>query len=111
MSTVLPLSSFCINISLFLSGIFNASNSTLCKFFSRILPVSLKNDEKAESPRPLTKVLPTLEASFLGHKWDRVFKSGPSTICRRQPLKNMKVYGLLKQTVSLQILLRLSSKF
>ena len=28
--------------------------------------------------------------------WDKVFKSGPSTICGRQPLKNLKGYGLLK---------------
>ena len=29
--------------------------------------------------------------------WDKVFKSGPSKICGRQPLKNLKGYGLLKQ--------------
>ena len=27
--------------------------------------------------------------------WDKVFKSGPSKICGRQPLKNVKGYGLL----------------
>ena len=36
--------------------------------------------------------------------WNKVFKSGPSKICGRQPLKNLKGYGLLKQTISLQIL-------
>ena len=35
--------------------------------------------------------------------WDKVFKSGPSKICRRQPLKNLKGYGLLKHAISLQI--------
>ena len=35
--------------------------------------------------------------------WDKVFKDGPSKICGRQPLKNLKGYGLLKQTISLQI--------
>ena len=30
-------------------------------------------------------------------KWDEVFKIGPSKICGRQPLKNLKVYGLLEQ--------------
>ena len=30
-------------------------------------------------------------------KWDKVFKNGPSKICGRQPLKNLKGYGLLKQ--------------
>ena len=27
--------------------------------------------------------------------WDKVFKNGPSKICGRQPLKNLKGYGLL----------------
>ena len=31
--------------------------------------------------------------------WDKVFKSGPSKNCERQPLKNLKGYGLLKQTI------------
>ena len=30
-------------------------------------------------------------------KWDIVFKSGPSKICGRQPSKNLKGYGMLKQ--------------
>ena len=28
--------------------------------------------------------------------WDKLFKSGPSKICGKQPLKNLKGYGLLK---------------
>ena len=28
--------------------------------------------------------------------WDEVFKNGPSKICGRQPLKNLKGYGLSK---------------
>ena len=36
--------------------------------------------------------------------WDKVFKNGPSEICRRQSLKNMRrYYGLSKQPISLQI--------
>ena len=35
--------------------------------------------------------------------WDEVFKNGPSEICSRQPLKNLKRYVLLKQTTPLQI--------
>ena len=27
--------------------------------------------------------------------WDRVFKNGPSKICGRQPLKDLKGYDLL----------------
>ena len=30
------------------------------------------------------------------YKWDKVFKNGPSEICGRQPLENLKGYGLLK---------------
>ena len=37
------------------------------------------------------------------YNWDKVLKNGPSKICGRQPLKNLKGYGLLKQTISLQI--------
>ena len=40
---------------------------------------------------------------------DKVFKNGPSKICRRQPLKNLKGYGLLNHTISLSSLQRLSS--
>ena len=29
-------------------------------------------------------------------KWDKVFKNGPSKICRRQLLKNLKGYSLPK---------------
>ena len=28
--------------------------------------------------------------------WDKIFKNGPSKICGRQPLKNLKGYGLLR---------------
>ena len=37
------------------------------------------------------------------YKWDKAFKNGPSKICGRQPLKNLKSYGLLKQAISIQI--------
>ena len=30
---------------------------------------------------------------------EQVFKSGPSKICGRQPLNNLKGYGLLKQYI------------
>ena len=32
--------------------------------------------------------------------WDKVFKSGPSKICGRQSLKNLKEYGLLKSSIN-----------
>ena len=34
-------------------------------------------------------------------KWDKAFNSGPSKICGRQPLINLKGYGLLKRTIFL----------
>ena len=37
--------------------------------------------------------------------WDKVFKSGPSKICGRQPLKTFKGYGLLEYFVSYIIVL------
>ena len=40
--------------------------------------------------------------------WDKVFKNGPNKNCRGQPLKNLKGYGLLKQTLPLQIFQKLS---
>ena len=35
--------------------------------------------------------------------WDKVFKSEPSKISGRQPLKNLKGYGRFKQTIQLHI--------
>ena len=35
--------------------------------------------------------------------WVKIFKNGPSKIFGRQPLNNLKWYGLPKQTISLQI--------
>ena len=29
--------------------------------------------------------------------WDKVFKTGPSKVCGRQPSKNLKGYGMFKQ--------------
>ena len=43
------------------------------------------------------------ETTILKKTWDEVFKSGPSKICIRHSLKNLEGYGLLKQTISLQI--------
>ena len=40
--------------------------------------------------------LPGLDPLWLGRKWDKVFKNGPSRMCGRQPLKYLKGYGLLK---------------
>ena len=36
------------------------------------------------------------------YKWDKASNSRPNIICGRQPLKHLKGYGLLRQTISLQ---------
>ena len=36
------------------------------------------------------------------NKCDKVFNNGLSKICEKQPLKNLKEYGLLQPTISLQ---------
>ena len=41
--------------------------------------------------------------TLLTNRWDKVFKGESSKICGTQPLKNLKGYGLIKQTISLQI--------
>ena len=39
------------------------------------------------------------------YRWDKAFKNRPSNICGRQPLKYLKGYSLLKETISLQFFL------
>ena len=46
---------------------------------------------------------------MLGINGTKVFESGPSKICEKKPLKNLKGCSLLKQTKSLQIFQRLLS--
>ena len=41
--------------------------------------------------------------------WDKVFKNGSSKICGRQPLKNGKGYGQLKQ--ALYLIFQAENKF
>ena len=53
-------------------------------------------------PKLLTNILPCI--------WVKVFKNGPSKSCGRQLLKNLKWYGLLRQTISLQNFYRPSSR-
>ena len=42
--------------------------------------------------------------SYEHYIWDKVFKRGLSKFCGRQPLKNLKGYGLLKHFNTWQIL-------
>ena len=37
------------------------------------------------------------------NNWDKVFNSGLIKFCGRQPVKGLKAYGLLKQTISLEM--------
>ena len=38
--------------------------------------------------------------------WVKVYKNGPKKSCGRKPLKNFKLYCLLRQTISLQMFLK-----
>ena len=44
--------------------------------------------------------------SHCSHLWVKVFKNGSNKIYLTQPLKSLKGYGLLRQTISLQIFLK-----
>ena len=56
-------------------------------------PVNLANFLRTPS---LTEHLQWLFLNKNTNKWDNVFKNGPSKICGRQPLKNLKGHGLLR---------------
>ena len=51
----------------------------------------------------ICKIVSTEQLTFCNssycsiRKWVDVFKNGPSKICRKQPLKNLKWYGLRRQ--------------
>ena len=49
------------------------------------------------SQKPCLPCITSLLTSFKPktHNWDKVFKNEPSKTCGRQPLKNLKGYGLL----------------
>ena len=49
----------------------------------------------------ISSVMDSLGSFNLDDIWVQVFKNEPSKICGRQPLKNLKGYGSLKQTISL----------
>ena len=44
----------------------------------------------------------------LWNLWVKIFKNGPSKICGRQPLKNLKWYGLPKQNTLTPMFLNFS---
>ena len=71
-----------------------------CKIFVTVIKCCEHNKKKA--------VLSVASVQCVPKKWDKVFKNGPSKICGRKPLENLKWYDLLKQTISLQRFWRLS---
>ena len=54
----------------------------------------------AMSKQSITNNEPILNINI----WDKVFKNGPSEIYGRKPLKSLKRYSMLKQTISYQFL-------
>ena len=47
-----------------------------------------------------------LNKSFIPVESDKVSNNGPSKICGKQPLKKLNWYGLLRQSIPLQIFLK-----
>ena len=68
--------------------------------FGTIYP---KNYENFKNRKPILLVLIKKSVFDIMNIWSKVFKNGPSKICGRQPLKNLKRYGRPKQTISFQI--------
>ena len=62
--------------------------------------INKKIEQKNEKDCYLTKANFKI---FHWQIWVKVFKKGPSKICGRHYLKNLKRYGLLRQIISLQI--------
>ena len=61
--------------------------------------------------RTLFLKLALIAFEIYGFIWDKVFKNGPSKNCERKPLKNLKWYGLLKQTITSNFLKVVFHKF
>ena len=62
-----------------------------------------KKLRKVVMRRCYTHTLHRLIIVYLSQVWDKVFKSGLSKFCGRQPLKNLKESDPLKQTIFLEI--------
>ena len=56
-------------------------------YLSKLVFLSAIINTLSENAHSITDVRPI--------KWDKVVKNGPSKICGRHPLKNLKGYGLL----------------
>ena len=56
---------------------------------------NLQKDPKCWKSELLKKNFSIIISVLICYIWDKLFKNGPSKICRRQPLKYLKGYGLL----------------
>ena len=54
-----------------------------------------------ENNQPLLIFSKLFSRKKLYHIWDKVFKTELGQFCARQPLKNLKNSGLLKQIISI----------
>ena len=85
------------------------SNQKVFRFvefkISFLLHVILQHNGHNQFPTTWCKSSQFRNACAISRKriWAKVFKNGPSKIYGRQPLKNLKWYGLLRQTISFQI--------
>ena len=70
--------------------------------YKRIVTLNIFTDSLKSRSQLLNHVFvvkPTAYC-FMSGTYGKVFKNGPSEICGRKPLKNLKRYGLLKQRLS-----------
>ena len=93
------------DLVLFTEEILNGKLYFLCSFISyfyisqlakkevKLIPLATRNfdnDKLLVQIEIFERILNRLN----GIKWDRVYKNGPSKICGRQPIRNLKEYGL-----------------
>ena len=67
---------------------------------SHIFPFKITDTHQDDLGRTLTSK-PPITAPIIEDIWDKVFKSGRSKFCGRQPLKNLKGYSLLQHQIYL----------
>ena len=77
------------------------SSFHLAKKIKRVIITNYKAGLNCADDFTLNFLINTLITSPI--IWDKVFKNGTSKNCGRQPPKYLKEYGLLKQTILLQI--------
>ena len=69
---------------------------SFCDFATLIQGISVKKALNNCKKEDQTNTIINVVTFYKESKWGKAFKSGLSKFCGRQPLKNLKGYGLLK---------------